>query len=76
MLTCPICRSRSIRRSARRNFVERIWSMVGRYPYRCASCQARFFALRDPNRHKESDSQTDQAAESEQPQAGHDEHTD
>ena len=51
MLTCPVCRSRDIRRSARRNLIERLWSMGGRYPYRCYACQTRFFAFRVPHPH-------------------------
>jgi hypothetical protein len=50
MLTCPVCRSETIRRSGRRNFFERVWSLVGRYPYRCHDCQTRFFAIREPKK--------------------------
>ena len=50
MLTCPICRSRSIRRSSRRNFMEKLWSLSGRYPYRCHDCQTRFYAMRPPDK--------------------------
>ena len=46
MLTCPVCRSRSVRRSARRNFMEKLWSLSGRYPYRCYECQTRFYAFK------------------------------
>jgi hypothetical protein len=46
MLTCPVCRSRSVRRSARRNFMERLWSFGGRFPYRCYECQTRFYAFK------------------------------
>jgi len=53
MLTCPVCRSRSIRRSARRNIVERLWSLGGRYPYRCYDCQTRFYAYRVPHHEKD-----------------------
>jgi hypothetical protein len=49
MLTCPRCRSRSVRRSVRRNFVEKLWSLGGRYPYRCYDCQTRFFAYHLPH---------------------------
>ena len=54
MLTCPVCRSRDIRRSARRSLREKFWSLIGRYPYRCYTCQTRFYALRvnHPNRGK------------------------
>jgi len=48
MLSCPKCRSLSIRRSLRRNFVEKLWSLGGRFPYRCYDCQTRFFAYRIP----------------------------
>ena len=49
MLTCPVCRSQSIRRSVRRNIMERLWSLGGRYPFRCYDCQTRFFAYRLPS---------------------------
>jgi hypothetical protein len=49
MLTCPRCRSQSVRRSVRRNFVEKLWSLSGRYPYRCYDCQTRFFAYHVPH---------------------------
>ena len=49
MLSCPRCRSLSIRRSVRRNIVEKLWSLGGRYPYRCYDCEFRFFAYRIPH---------------------------
>jgi hypothetical protein len=49
MLTCPRCRSLSVRRSVRRNFVEKVWSLAGQYPYRCYDCDTRFFAYRIPH---------------------------
>jgi DNA-directed RNA polymerase subunit RPC12/RpoP len=49
MVTCPVCRSRAIRRSVRRNIVERLRSLTGQYPYRCYDCQTRFFAFRTPH---------------------------
>lgn len=48
MVTCPVCRSRTVRRSVRRNIIERLRSFAGVYPYRCYDCQTRFFALREP----------------------------
>lgn len=48
MVTCPMCGSRSVRRSTRRNLRERLWSFAGRYPYRCYECQTRFYAFRQP----------------------------
>lgn len=57
MLTCPVCRSEIVRRSGRRNMMERLWSLAGRYPYRCHDCQTRFFGIHEPkdgdNKHKD-----------------------
>ena len=50
MLTCPVCRGRSIRRSTRRNLIEKMQSLMGRYPYRCFDCQTRFFEFRVPHK--------------------------
>lgn len=44
--TCPQCRSSSLMRSHRRNFVERFLSIVQVLPYRCEDCNHRFFVLR------------------------------
>jgi len=49
MVTCPVCRSRTVRRSVRRNLIERMRSLTGQYPYRCFDCQTRFFAFRVPH---------------------------
>jgi hypothetical protein len=37
-----------VRRSVRRNFIEKLWSLGGRYPFRCYDCQTRFFAYHLP----------------------------
>ena len=29
--------------------MEKLWSLAGRYPYRCYDCQTRFFAYRTPH---------------------------
>jgi hypothetical protein len=39
---CPSCASASIRRSHRRS-IERLWSWIGLYPFRCLSCEHRFW---------------------------------
>jgi len=39
---CPSCNGTLLRRSHRAGMAERIYSLVGRYPYRCHSCQSRF----------------------------------
>jgi hypothetical protein len=38
----------------RRNFIERMRSLTGQYPYRCFDCQTRFFALREPHTNPQS----------------------
>lgn len=42
---CPNCRSKDIRRSHRRNLLERLLSFVCIYPFRCDSCGERFKKL-------------------------------
>ena len=41
-IQCPACKGTSLRRSHRANLAERFYSLFGRYPYRCQSCQSRF----------------------------------
>ena len=40
---CPFCGSDRTHRS-RRRLLERVISLMGRYPFRCEECQARFYA--------------------------------
>ena len=40
---CPECGGTEVRRSRRRNLLERVWSWLGIWPYRCFNCTARFF---------------------------------
>jgi len=43
-LLCPRCASSAVRRSHRRG-LERLLSLLAVYPFRCKSCQARFWRL-------------------------------
>ncbi len=43
---CPLCNSRSMRRSKRRNVAEWLIS-AALLPWRCEHCQARFFRIRN-----------------------------
>jgi hypothetical protein len=40
---CPACKGTSLRRSHRVSTIERLYSLAGRYPYRCRDCSKRFF---------------------------------
>jgi ribosomal protein L37AE/L43A len=40
---CPHCSSEIVRRSRRRNFRDRMMSIVSRLPYRCEECDLRFY---------------------------------
>jgi len=44
-ILCPRCGSSDVRRSVRRNFWERLLSLV-LLPYRCEACGERFFRWR------------------------------
>jgi hypothetical protein len=44
-LKCPLCVSRRLWRSHRRNRWERLISVVGIYPFRCEDCHYRFRAF-------------------------------
>jgi hypothetical protein len=44
MLECPLCGSRNLRYSHRRNRRERLLSLIGIRPLRCRDCRARFVA--------------------------------
>lgn len=43
---CPKCGSSQIRRSHRVSSMERIWGILGYYPYRCQECLSRSFLKR------------------------------
>lgn len=43
-MTCPICKSDSVRRSRRQSAADYLISVVGIYPWRCGDCHNRFFA--------------------------------
>jgi len=45
---CPVCGSKSIRRSHRLNGIERLRGALGYYPYRCHECLSRSF-LKGPS---------------------------
>lgn len=40
---CPECGGTDVRRCRRRNLLEKVWSWLGIWPYRCFVCTARFF---------------------------------
>lgn len=43
---CPVCQSGSVRRSARKGFVERVWLRFAFvWPYRCDDCDSRFWGF-------------------------------
>jgi hypothetical protein len=44
-MKCRSCKSREVRRSSRRNAVERLLSAFGLLPYRCLDCNRRFFGM-------------------------------
>ena len=43
---CPACRQRALRRSHRRNILERLASWLGGAPIRCDECGYRFWLFR------------------------------
>jgi hypothetical protein len=45
-MLCPKCKTDSAHRSHRRGAVERLVSVFGYYPYRCAGCKHRFLHFR------------------------------
>src|SRR5918999_2290719 len=49
---CSTCRKHTTRRSCRRNIFERILSIAYVYPFRCHSCEKRFFKLQWGVRYK------------------------
>lgn len=43
---CPVCESKSVRRSRRKGFVERVWFRLAFvWPYRCKDCNSRFWGF-------------------------------
>jgi len=46
---CPRCGSHRIHQSHRMHLFERLWSLFGRYPYRCQECLSRFLLRRSPD---------------------------
>jgi len=47
---CPLCKGRACRRSRRRHLGDYALSLVGVLPWRCSTCQSRFFAHKIPFR--------------------------
>jgi hypothetical protein len=45
-MTCPKCGEKHAHRSHRRGFRDRVYRAAMLIPYRCRSCQARFYAYR------------------------------
>jgi len=41
-MRCPFCGSADIRRSQMRGFIDGLWSIISRVPYRCRACNGRF----------------------------------
>jgi len=50
-MICPICQSTDSRRSRRRSLQDYFFSMAGIVPWRCASCETRFYARKMPVLH-------------------------
>ncbi len=49
-MICPLCKSRECRRSRRRNLGDYALSLAGVLPWRCSTCQSRFYAHKIPFR--------------------------
>lgn len=49
-MICPLCKGRACRRSRRRHLGDYALSLVGVLPWRCSTCQSRFFAHKIPFR--------------------------
>ena len=49
-MICPVCKSRDCRRSRRRSLGDYALSLAGVLPWRCSTCQSRFFAHKVPFR--------------------------
>ncbi len=47
-MDCPICHHAECRRSRRRTFKDFVLSVVGVLPWRCLSCESRFYATPVP----------------------------
>ena len=61
-LVCPSCGGKLIRRSMRRSVFDHLKSLVGRWPYRCILCNARFNGPPDPDSIARRDEETDPGA--------------
>jgi hypothetical protein len=46
-MICPSCKENRAHRSHRRNFKDRIVALISMKPYRCHTCNHRFYAYRD-----------------------------
>lgn len=42
---CPVCGSTLVRRSCRKGLLDRLFSMLTLYPFRCRQCTFRFHRL-------------------------------
>ena len=43
-MVCPTCRSALCRRSKRKGVGDHFWGLLGLRPWRCRTCEARFYA--------------------------------
>jgi len=43
-MTCPVCKSHDARRSRRQKFTDYAFGAMGVYPWRCRTCQSRYYA--------------------------------
>lgn len=49
-MNCPACQAAVSRRSRRRSFLDYSWCLLGVLPWRCMSCDTRFYARPAPLR--------------------------
>ena len=54
-LKCPKCESVDVRRSKPEGLLGTLFSMLGRYPFRCRSCRVKFYRGDHPPQERESD---------------------
>ena len=45
---CPKCGSMDVRRARSEGFAAAVLQLIGRWPFRCRSCRARFFRSAPP----------------------------
>ena len=43
-MNCPVCKSGQVRRSRRQSLMDHTFSVLGVYPWRCMSCESRYYA--------------------------------